>query len=87
MVQVEWNRQIFDEFCDKAILSDDEIFIMLTRLQGWTISEQAKALNLSEDAIKYRIKKLKIKYDNAQKCSDVLPPRRKSKKEEWMDTH
>ncbi len=33
------------------------------------------------------ISKLKKKYDNVQKYNPLLPPRKPSDQETWMDTH
>lgn len=52
-----------------------------------TISEQADMLGMSRSKVNYLIKRLKIKYDNAQKFSVILPPRKFSVKETYMDEH
>ena len=86
--QVLWTRQILDEFYKQASLSDIEIEIMETRaLNGWTRTKQAMEYNMSLSTLDRHIKRLKVKYDIAQKKSDILPPRKFSAKELYMDTH
>lgn len=86
--EVEWTLQRYDFFVEKAMLSDDEAFIMRTRIQGWSVSQQAETLGRSESTIHKTIANLKKKYDIVQsEYPDRLPPRKKSDKEKWMDTH
>lgn len=85
--QVEWTRIILEEFIELACLTETEEHIMRTRLKGWTITKQAMELHMSESNVKKIIARLKKKYDIAQKNSVILPKRKSSKEEEYMDTH
>lgn len=86
--QVPWTKTIMQCFIDEAMLSEEEIFILETRVKGWPISKQAAELNRSESSIHKSIAQLKKKYDRVQKLHpDTMPPRRASAKEAYMDTH
>lgn len=85
--QVLWNKIIYDEFVRLGCLTPEEQDIMRTRMQGWTITEQSMKLGMSTSTVNRIIKRLKKKYDSVQPHSDLLPPRRSSAKELYMDTH
>lgn len=85
--QVVWNKPILDEFIKLAELNNDEIEIMRTRMQGMTRTEQARNLGMSLSTIDRIISRLKIKYDSVQPFSDILPQRKFSAKETYMDSH
>ena len=85
--QVPWNKIILEEFIALAVLNEDEEKILRTRVAGWTITRQSMAFNLSISAVNRIIKRLKVKYDNVQPYSPLLPPRRFSAEETYMDTH
>ncbi|MCQ2962205.1 MAG: hypothetical protein MJ235_07720 [archaeon] len=86
--QVHWTKKLLDDFIEEALLSDDEIFIMKSRIQGMPVSRQAMELNRSESSIHQMISKLKRKYDIVQQHNpDKFPKRKMSKEEQYMDTH
>lgn len=87
--QVDWNKSLYDTFCELALLSDEEKMILLTRIKdNWTISKQAMELGMSESTVKRKIAIIKKKYDRVQKLDpDRLPKRRKSSQEEYMDNN
>lgn len=85
--QVPWNKVILEEFIDMACLSQTEEAIMRTRVKGWTITKQAYELGMSESSVKRTIARLKKKYDNVQRFSPILPPRKSSDQETYMDEH
>ncbi len=85
--QVPWCQAILEEFIEKACLTPEEEKIMRTRVAGWSISKQAIELGMSESTVNRIVHKLKLKYDNCQKYSEILPERKKSAAETWMDTH
>lgn len=87
--QVDWNIDIYETFCDLAMLSDDEKKILLTRIrENLTISQQARLFHMSERTIKRKIAEMKRKYDLVQPLApDKLPKRRKSSLEEYMDNN
>lgn len=85
--QVPWNKIILEEFISLAVLTDEEEKIIRTRVKGWTITKQAMTFGMSPAAVNRIIRRLKIKYDNVQPYSPLLPPRRHSAVETYMDTH
>lgn len=88
MKQVDWSERIYEEFCKLAMLNEKERYIMRTRIMDEaTVTQQADHLHCSPETVKGMIRKLKKKYDNVQPYSEFLPVRRKSKREEYMDSH
>lgn len=86
--QVHWTEQICQNFIQRAMLSDDEIYVLTSRVKGATITEQSLFLNKSEASVHRIVAKLKQKYDKVQKeFPNDFPKRRTSKQEEYMDTH
>lgn len=85
--QVPWNKIFLEEFIRLAALTEDEEAIMRTRVAGWTITKQCMELGMSRTKVNNIIKRLKVKYDGVQKYSVILPPRKSSAEEIYMDTH
>lgn len=85
--QVPWNKIIVERFIETAMLTDIEQKVLRTRVAEMSIVQQAQMLGLSEATVSRIIKRLKMKYDKAQKYDPLLPPRKTSAKETWMDTH
>lgn len=85
--QVAWNKVILEEFVSIGGLTDEEEMIMRTRVAGWTITKQALEFNMSRSKVNYIIKRLKLKYDACQKYSLILPLRKNSIQEIYLDTH
>lgn len=83
--QVPWNKIILETFIEEAMLSKDEEMIMRTRVAGWSRTKQALELGMSISTVDRIIADLKKKYDNVQKYNPLLPPRKSSKEETWMD--
>lgn len=83
--QVPLNKVILEEFIRIGCLSETEEMIMRTRVHGWTITKQSYELNMSESNIKKIIASLKKKYDNVEKYSALLQPRKHCAKELYMD--
>lgn len=71
--QVPWNKIILEEFIEIGCLTQTEEMIIRTRVKGWTITKQAQELNMSESSIKRYI--------------SILPPRKSSAEETYMDEH
>lgn len=42
--QVAWTKFIYETFCEEAMLSETERFIMRTRIEGWPVTKQAMHL-------------------------------------------
>lgn len=86
-IQVIWTKIVLEEFIRLGNLSKEEEAIMRTRADGWPISRQAMELGMSESTVNRYIKRLKKRYDAVQPYSNLLPPRKHSAKEVYMDTH
>lgn len=78
-MQVFWTKKVLDTFIEEGNLNRRQEYIMRTRAAGYSIPEQAEALNLSVDQINKEIAKLKKIYDATQINSYILPPRMKNK--------
>lgn len=83
--QVPWNKIILEEFIRLGSLTTDEEEVMRTRVAGWSRVKQSMELGMSLAKIDRIIKRLKSKYDHVQKYSLILPPRKFSTAETWMD--
>lgn len=84
--QVLWTDKLTEEFIQKGALSEDEAYIMRTRVRGYTVQQQSNYLSKSPATIGRMIKHLKKKYDAVQKeYPDIFPIRKVSKIEEFMD--
>ena len=85
--QVLWTRVIVEEFIRLGNLTEFEEQVFRTRTAGWTRTKQSNELNVSMSTIDRTIKLLKAKYDAVQPYSTILPVRRESAEELYMDTH
>lgn len=85
--QVIWSKTILETFIKEANLSKEDEWIMRTRVAGWSRVKQCEELHISMSALDQRIRRLKKRYDVAQKHNPLLQPRKFSAKELWMDTH
>lgn len=83
--QVPWSKIIVEEFVKDAMLTKEEEMIIRTRVAGWTRQKQSLEFGMSLSTLDRHISTLKKKYDNAQKYNPILPPRRFSAKEIYMD--
>lgn len=83
-----WTDELTEKVIQKLMFSEDEAFILRTRVRGYSVSYQAQHLNCSESTIARTISKMKKGYDALQKqYPDEFPQRKKSKTEEWMDNN
>lgn len=85
--EVTWTKIILEEFISVGGLTKEEEMIMRTRCAGWTITKQANELCMSSRTVDRLIRSCKDKYDVAQKHSLILPPRKTSEKEKFMDNN
>ena len=86
--QVKWTKQLTEDFIEMAMLSEDEAYIMRSRVRGESATQQAMHLQCSESTVHRAISRLKKKYDAVQQENpDKFPPRRKSAQETWMDNN
>lgn len=83
--QVIWTKIILERFIELGNLTQFEEQIMRTRAAGWTRTKQANTFCCSLATIDRTIKVLKRKYDTVQKYDALLPPRKFSAKELYMD--
>ena len=74
--QVIFTREIVDEFIKEAMLTEDEIFIIKTRVSGWSRQQQANELNISVQSIDRIIRRLKNKYDKVAENNTKFPARK-----------
>lgn len=75
MNDIIWNKVIINEFIELACLSETEEMILRTWAKGWSITKQSMEFHLSESSIKKIRARIKLKYDNVQKYSNILPLR------------
>lgn len=85
--QVPWSKVILEEFISEALLTKDEEMIIRTRVAGWTRQKQSMEFGMSLSTVDRHISMLKKKYDMVQKYSPLLPPRKFSKEEAYMDNN
>lgn len=85
--QVPWNKIILEEFIEKGCLTKEEEEIIRTRVSGWSRTKQASELGMSLSTVDRIIATLKKKYDGLQKYDPLLPPRKTSAEETWMDNN
>lgn len=83
--QVIWTKFILERFIDVGNLTKEEEAVIRTRAAGWTRTEQSMKLGMSLSTIDRITKRLKVKYDRAQKYDVLLPPRKQSAQELYMD--
>ena len=77
MKDILWNKIILEEFISIASLTETEEKILRSSLHGYSIAQQSEIFNMSVSAINRCIKAIKEKYDDAERYSFILPPRKK----------
>lgn len=85
--QVLWNKIILETFIEESCLTKEEEMIIRTRVAGWSRTKQSMELGISLSTVDRLISSLKKKYDNVQKYNPLLPPRKSSAQETWMDNN
>lgn len=85
--QVLWTKVILEEFIRLAGLTKEEEMIIRTRCEGWTITKQCMEFHMSRSKVDSIIRTLKLKYDAVEPYSAILPKRKASKKELYMDNN
>ena len=83
--QVPWSKVILEAFIEDALLSKEEEMIMRTRIAGWSRQKQSMEFGMSISTLDKIISRLKVKYDLVQKYNPLLPPRKTSAQETFMD--
>ena len=61
--KVPWNRTLLEDFIKEGLLTEDEEFIMRTRLAGWSQVRQAMERNISTATVSNIVRRLKDKYN------------------------
>lgn len=86
---VHWTDDTLRFFIEKALLTEDEIFILTTRLKGWSITKQSLEMGKSERTVSRLVKSIRVKYDVIQKQYPNEMPLRNvnSKTDKYLDTH
>ena len=79
--EVFWTKAILEAFIEEGNLNERQEYIARARAKGFSIAKQAEELHLSIDQVNKDIAELKKIYDVTQLNSNILPPRRKNKKE------
>lgn len=72
---VIWTKTIVDEFIREAMLTSEEQRLLRMKVDGWSRVKQAQSLNVSTQTLDRMCKRLKNKYDAAQRTSSILPRR------------
>lgn len=85
--QVCWTKVILEAFIEEALLSPTEERIMRLRCSNFSRTEIAEILHMELSTLDHQVARLKKKYDEAQKTSIILPKRKWSAKETYLDTH
>lgn len=84
---VRWNKVLVDEFIRLGSLSELEEKVLITRAKCWTRTQQCIEFDISMSMLDRTIRSLKDKYDDVQPYSSILPPRKSSYKENYMDNN
>ena len=85
MKGVIWTKGIFEEFVRVAMLSEEEIAVVKASIDQWTQAKMELELHMSVSKINKTLKRCRIKYDAAQKESDILPKRKCTVKETFQE--
>ena len=85
MKQILWTKKIVDTFIKEGMLTKEEREVLLLRVQGYTIAEQAEMLNISDSKVNRITRRLKIKYDALQNTIKELPKRTETTKELYRE--
>lgn len=81
MKGIIWTKAIFEEFANVAMLSEEEIEVVKASIKGWSITKISMELSMSTRKVDTILQRCRIKYDAAQKESDILPERKRTKKD------
>ena len=83
--EVPWSKIIVETFVEEAMLTKEEEWVLRTRVAGWSRTKQSMELGISLSTLDRIIALLKKKYDYVSKYNPLLPPRKHSAQETWMD--
>ena len=81
-----WNRTLREDFSKEGLLTEDEEFIMRTRLAGWSQVKQAMERNISTATVSNIVRRLKDKYaELSEQFPDRFPPIKQNNVEDLLD--
>lgn len=75
MNDLMWDKGMILEFTNLACLTDDEIEVLKDLAHGKSIVHTAMRINVSESTVSNIRKRLRVKYDQVQPKSVLLPVR------------
>ena len=81
MKGIVWTKDIFNEFVSRAMLSDEEIAVVEASIKGHSQIKMSIELNMSLTKINTILRRCRVKYDAAQKESNILPERKQTIKD------
>ena len=86
--QVVWTKRTTDFFLDNSNATDFEKQVLLTRISGMTVQQQAFYFSCSPATVHRAVKHLKQLYDRVQQeYPEELPKRRSCAAELYMDNN
>lgn len=84
--KVPWNRTLLEDFIKEGLLTEDEEFIMRTRLAGWSQVKQAMERNISTATVSNIVRRLKDKYNElSEQFPDRFPLMKQNDVEDMLD--
>ena len=84
--KVPWNKTLLEDFIKEGLLTEDEEFIMRTRLAGWSQVKQAMERNISTATVSNIVRRLKDKYaELSEQFPDRFPPIKQNNVEDLLD--
>lgn len=84
--KIPWNKTMLEDFISEGLLTEDEEFIMRTRLAGWSQVKQAMERGISTATVSNIVKVLKTKYyDLSEQFPDRFPPMKQNDVEDILD--
>ena len=86
--KVPWNRTLLEDFIKEGLLTEDEEFIMRTRLAGWSQVKQSMERHISTATVSNSniVRRLKDKYNKlSEQFPDRFPPMKQNDVEDMLD--
>lgn len=84
--KVPWSKTLLEDFIKEGLLTEDEEFIMRTRLAGWSQVKQAMERNISTATVSNIVRRLKDKYSElSEQFPDRFPSIKQNNVEDILD--
>lgn len=84
--KIPWTKTMLEKFIEEALLTEDEIQVLRTRVAGWSIVRQSMEMGLSTATVSRIVKSITKKYKAIQpKFPDIFPPFKESKYEKALN--